>query len=150
MGEAQCTKCKAVTAGNLPPLVVPLCSNLPSLCHSVFRQRHYPSHLSSPSLPVLSYTDKEVCAISRNWFLFCFSVVNLVFFLCRTLWHLVTSVFTTSPFDLLVTTQFFCLCLLFIRSAFLWSSRSFVQLLFILHTRVSSSFCCTLLCPLLR
>jgi hypothetical protein len=43
------TKSKAITTGNLTPLVVPLRSRPSALCHSVFRQRHYLSHLSSMS-----------------------------------------------------------------------------------------------------
>lgn len=127
-------KSKVITTGNLPPLVIPLQPNPSALCHSVFRQHHYPSHLSPvshihPSLLVLSHADKEVCAISRNWFLFYYSVVNLFSFLSSTLWHPLASVFTISRFWSVGDYKIFL------------SQSSFHQrALFICRTLVSSSF----------
>jgi hypothetical protein len=123
------TKSKVITTGNLPPWVIPLRSNPSALCHSVFRQRHYPSHLSSvsyhSSLLVLSHTDKEVCAISRNWFLFYYSVVNLFFL---SLSHTLTSTnICLHHFPLLICWWLhnFLSPSSFHQRAFLWSLHSF-------------------------
>jgi len=57
---------------------------------SVTLSCHSPAFIpvSSSSLTPI----KQVCAVSRNWFLFYYFVANLFFFLSPTLWHPLTSV----------------------------------------------------------
>lgn len=142
-------------AGRNLPLQSP---TIPSaLCHAVFRHGHYPYRLSfhvptilrsssqtSPPLP-LPYTDKVGCAISQNWFLFYYSVVNLFFFLSLALWYPLTSVFsnfflvTPFSFDLLVATEFL-VTMFSSKETFFGLCTHSRQFLFIHHTLVSGLF----------